>query len=335
MMIFWIGFLAFIGCLLALDLGVFHKTDEEPDTKSALRWTLVWVLVALAFSGFIYGAYSHHWFGIGLGPNGLPPLGLNGLPLDPATAGKTAAMDFITGYLIEYSLSLDNIFVIAMIFTFFKIPGKYQHRALFWGIIGAIVLRGALILAGTALVSRFEWVLYLFGFFLVFTAIKMLFKGDEEIDPEHSWIVKGVRKFYPVSPVLVNNHFFTKLPDGRKAVTRLFLALVLIENTDLIFALDSIPAIFAVTKDPFIVFTSNIFAILGLRSLFFALSAMLNKFHLLKYSIVAVLGFVGVKMLVVYFEIHISSPISLTVIVTSLTLGVVASLAFPPKTTSP
>ncbi|HSQ41625.1 MAG TPA: TerC family protein [Fibrobacteraceae bacterium] len=315
--LFWIGFLAFIGCLLALDLGVFHKTDDEPTVASALRWTFVWVLVGLSFAGFIYGAYDHHWFGIGLDVQG-----------NHLRDGRLAAVDFVTGYLIEYSLSLDNIFVMAMIFSFFGIPGKYQHRTLFWGILGAIVLRAALILAGTALVRSFDWILYVFGAFLVFTAVKMLFKGDEEIDPEHNWVVRAVRKIYPVSANLDGHRFMTRLPDGKKAATRLLLALVMVESTDVVFALDSIPAIFAVTTDPFLVFTSNIFAILGLRSLFFALSAMLDKFHLLKYSIVGILAFVGLKMLVAHW-LHLSSPVSLAVIVAALGLGVSLSLLFP------
>jgi len=316
--IFWIGFIALIGCLLALDLGVFHKKDSEPNAKEALRWTLVWVAVGLAFSGFIFGAYSHHWFGIGLNSAGMALLD-----------GKTAMLDYITGYLIEYSLSLDNIFVMAIIFGYFKIPGKYQHRVLFWGILGAIGMRAAMILAGTALVRTFEWTLYVFGLFLVFTAIKMLFKGDDEVDPEHGWIVRAVRKIIPVSSELHGNKFFAKLPDGRKAATRLFLALVVIENTDVVFAVDSIPAIFAVTTDPFLVFTSNIFAIMGLRSLYFALHAMLNMFHLLKYSIVFILAFVGVKMLIINW-VHVTSAISLAVIVVSLTAGIVASRLIPP-----
>jgi tellurite resistance protein TerC len=319
--LFWIGFLALIGCLLALDLGVFHKKDTEPSTKEALRWTLVWVAVGVAFSGFIFGAYNGHWFGIGLDSMGLALLD-----------GKTAAINYLTGYVVEYSLSLDNIFIMAMIFGFFKIPGKYQHRVLFWGILGAIVLRAVMILAGTALVRAFDWTLYVFGAFLVFTAVKMLFKGDDEVDPEHSWIVRQVHKMYPISPNLDGHKFFTRLPDGRKAATRLFLALVFIENTDVVFAVDSIPAIFAVTTDPFLVFTSNIFAIMGLRSLYFALSAMLSKFHLLKFSLVFVLGFVGVKMLIVKW-VHIPPVASLAAIVTALALGVVASLLFPPKET--
>jgi len=317
LIIFWVGFVAFIGCLLAMDLGLFHKKDSEPSAKEALHWTFVWVCVGLAFSGFIYGAYSHHWFGIGLNSAGQTLLD-----------GKTATLNYITGYLIEYSLSLDNIFVMALIFTYFKIPGKYQHRVLFWGILGAIILRASMILAGTALVRAFDWTLYVFGAFLVFTAVKMLFKGDDDVDPEHGILIRTMHKFYPVSSELDGNKFFTRLFDGRKAVTRLFVTLIVIENTDVVFAVDSIPAIFAVTTDPFLVFTSNIFAIMGLRSLYFALNAMLNAFHLLKYSIVFILGFVGVKMLIVKW-VHIPSAVSLAVIVVALALGVIASRLIP------
>ena len=314
LILLWIGFAVFIGALLALDLGVFHKNDTEPTTKDALRWTFIWILVGLSFSGVIYGAYNFHWFGIGLSNSGT-------VQLD----GWAAVINYLTGYIIEYSLSLDNIFVIALIFGYFRIPCKYQHRVLFWGILGAIILRAGMILAGTALVRAFDWTLYFFGAFLVFTAIRMLVKKDEEIDPEHCFIVKLVRRVYPVATEIKGHNFFTHLPDGKKAVTRLFLALVLIENTDVVFAVDSIPAIFSVTTDPFIVFTSNIFAILGLRSLYFALSAMLNRFHLLKYSLVFILAYVGVKMLVVSW-IHPPAWVSLCVIIAALFAGIVASL---------
>ncbi|OPZ60510.1 MAG: Inner membrane protein alx [Deltaproteobacteria bacterium ADurb.Bin510] len=313
--IFWIGFIVIIGGLLALDLGVFHKEDAEPSARSALRWTLVWATLALIFTGFVYGAYSHHWFGIGLAADG-----------HVATRGGEAALQYLTGYLIEYTLSMDNIFVIALIFGFFQIPPRFQHRVLFWGIMGAIVMRGVMILAGAALVTRFSWIMYVFGAFLIFTAIKMLFSGDEKVDPEHSWVIKLTKKFFPVTHELDGNHFFTKLESGKWAATPLLLALVFIENTDLLFAVDSIPAIFAITTDPFIVFTSNIFAIMGLRSLYFALQAMLNRFHLLKYSLVFILAYVGVKMLIVYFGIHIPALASLGVIAAALGAGVLASL---------
>jgi len=313
--LFWIGFLAIIGALLALDLGVFHKQDTEPNAREALRWTFVWVLVALAFAGFIYGAYGNHWFGIGLSGKGTV-----------VDSGREAAVQYLTGYLIEYTLSMDNIFVIALIFSFFHVPPRFQHRVLFWGILGAILMRGAMIIAGAALVARFSWIIYVFGAFLIFTALKMLFSTDEKVDPEHSWVIKATKKFFPVTHVFDGHNFFTRLSNGRRAATPLFLALVFIENTDILFAVDSIPAIFAITTDPFIVFTSNIFAIMGLRSLYFALQAMLNRFHLLKYSLVFILAFVGVKMLITYFHIHISALASLGVIALALGLGVAASL---------
>jgi tellurite resistance protein TerC len=273
------------------------------------------VLVALAFAVFIYGAYDQHWFGIGLSGKGTV-----------IETGKEAALQYLTGYLIEYTLSMDNIFVIALIFSFFHIPPRFQHRVLFWGILGAIVMRGAMIIAGAALVARFSWIMFAFGAFLILTALKMLFSGDEKVDPEHSWVIKTTKRFFPVTHAFDGHHFFTRLPNGRWAATPLFLALIFIENTDVLFAVDSIPAIFAITIDPFIVFTSNIFAIMGLRSLYFALQAMLNRFHLLKYSLVFILAFVGVKMLITYFHIHISALWSLGVIACALNLGVAASL---------
>jgi len=321
-LLFWIGFIVFIGVLLAIDLGAFHKQDQEPSSLDALRMTLIWVAVALAFSGFIYGAYQHHWLGIGRDALGIVQ-----------TDGKSAMLDFITGYLIEYSLSLDNIFVIALVFAYFKIPGKYQHRVLFWGILGAIVMRAGMILAGTAMVRAFDWMLYFFGAFLLFTAVKMLRNSDEEIHPDQSLLVRLLRKLFPVSTAMDGNHFITRLPDGRKAVTLLLVTLVVVENTDVLFAVDSIPAIFAVTCDPFIVFTSNIFAILGLRSLYFALNAILKRFHLLKFSIVFILAFVGAKMLVSKW-IHITSMASLIVIFVALVLGIAMSFLFPPKSES-
>ena len=306
--LFWIGFLVIIGSLLALDLGLFHKQDTEPNAREAIRWTGVWVLVALAFAGFIFGAYDQKWLGIGQGLNG-----------SMTATGREAVLQYLTGYLIEYTLSMDNIFVIALIFSFFHVPPRYQHRVLFWGILGAIVMRAAMIIAGAALVARFSWIMYVFGVFLILTALKMLFSHDEKVDPEHSLVIK-------VTHLFDGHRFFTRLSDGRRAATPLFLALVFIENTDVLFAVDSIPAIFAITTDPFIVFTSNIFAIMGLRSLYFALQAMLRRFHLLKYSLVFILAYVGVKMLIVYLDIHIPAMASLGVIALALGLGVAASL---------
>ncbi len=317
---FWIGFVALVIGMLALDLGVFNKKDHEIGTKEALRWTAMWVCVALAFNVFIYFAYEHHWLGIGH------------IPGWPQTEGHDAALNFFTGYLVEKSLSLDNIFVIALIFRSFGIPRILQHRVLFWGILGALVMRGAMIGAGAALVMRFTWMIYVFGAFLVFTALKMHFSGEEEeqtIDPDQTWLVRMVRRFFPVAPGLEGAHFFTRI-DGKRAVTPLFLVLLVIESSDLLFAVDSIPAIFAITTDPFLVFTSNILAILGLRSLYFALAAMLEQFRYLKTSLIFVLGFVGIKMLASGY-VHLPSWISLIVIVAMLGAGIAASHWIPEK----
>jgi tellurite resistance protein TerC len=265
--------------------------------------------------------------------------------------GQTAAMQFLAGWLTEYSLSVDNLFVIALIFSYFKIPAKFQHRVLFWGIIGALVARGVMIFAGTALVSRFEWLLYLLGAFLVYTGVKMaLSNEDEERDFDKMLVVKLTRKIFPLTTELEGEHFFVRHA-GKIAATPLLLVLVIIETTDVIFAVDSIPAIIGITRDEFIIFTSNVFAILGLRSLFFALAALMDKFHYLKYSLSFVLAFVGVKMLLEGVQhvrtllgkvttipswlewlpdhaIHVPTAVSLGVIVASLTLGVVASLLY-------
>ncbi len=308
----WFLFILLILALLFLDLGVFHKQNKVISAKEALLWTMFWVALALLFNIFIFYAYSHNWLGIGLGEHALK-------------SGKDAALKFFTGYIIEKSLSLDNIFVIAMIFSYFKVEGKYQHRVLFWGILGALVMRGAMILAGTALIQTFDWMIYVFGGFLILTAGKMLFSGDEEIEPEKNFLIRAARKFFPVSPKFEGEKFFTVLDDGRKAVTPMFLVLLIIESTDLLFAVDSIPAIFAVTTDPFIVFTSNVFAILGLRSLYFALAAMIDQFRYLKISLVAVLAYVGVKMILSH-HYPIPTGLSLGIIAGILCAGVAASL---------
>jgi tellurite resistance protein TerC len=311
----WVGFLLLIGFFLALDLGVFHKKDEVVSTKSALRWTAVWFVVAMLFNVAIYFGYESHLWGMGLAEGS-------------EHSGKAAAQSFLAGYLVEQSLSLDNIFVIALVFKFFRVPPQFQHRVLFWGILGAIILRITMILAGAALIQNFKFTTYIFGGFLVFTAIKMATsKGDEQFDPEDSWIVKQTRKFITISPNFEGNKFFTVV-DGKKIATPLFLVLLVVEASDIIFAVDSIPAIFGVTTDPFIVFTSNIFAIMGLRSLYFALSSMLREFAYLKHSLVVVLGFVGVKMLIAGppINFHIPPLASLGVIVFSLAVGIVASL---------
>jgi tellurite resistance protein TerC len=309
----WFLFILLILSLLFLDLGVFHKQDKVISAKEAILWTIFWVILALLFNVFIYYAYSHNWLGIGLSEHALK-------------SGKDAALKFFTGYIIEKSLSLDNIFVIAMIFSYFKVEGKYQHRVLFWGILGALILRGAMILAGTALIQTFDWMIYVFGGFLIVTAGKMLFAGDEEIDPEKNILIKAARKLFPVSPTFEEQKFFTKV-NGNKAITPLFLVLLIVESTDVLFAVDSIPAIFAVTTDPFIVFTSNVFAILGLRSLYFALAAMIGMFHYLKISLVFVLAYVGVKMILSH-HYPIPTSLSLGIIAIALGAGVAASLLF-------
>jgi tellurite resistance protein TerC len=318
MIFFWLGFVALVCCMLALDLGVFNKKDHEIGTREALRWTGVWVAVSLLFSIFIYFAYQNHWLGIGH------------IPGWPQSSGRDATLNFLTGYIVEKSLSLDNIFVMAIIFKSFAIPRMLQHRVLFWGILGALVMRGVMIGAGAALVMRFSWIMYIFGFFLVYTALKMHFAGDEHqenIDPEKNQLVRIARKIFPVSPGLDGHKFFTRI-DGRLAITPLLLVLLIIESTDLLFAVDSIPAIFAITTDPFLIFTSNILAILGLRSLYFALAAMMEQFRHLKTSIIFVLGFVGIKMLIVDF-MHIPSWLSLLIILLTLGAGVGASHFFP------
>ena len=306
-MIIWIGFLVLILFFLALDLGVFHKTSHQITTKEALAWTTVWVTISLAFSGVIYLIYER-----GLVDN------MNNL------SSTKAVLKYLTGYLIELSLSLDNIFVIAVIFSYFGIPKLYQHRVLFWGIIGAIFFRALLILVGIVLINKFAWMTFVFGAILLYSAYKMLVHGDKEIDPRRNPAVKMVKRFFPVSKHFDGNRFFVKRKHMR-AATPLFIALVVVETTDIIFALDSIPAILAITTDPFLVFSSNIFAILGLRSLFFVLASMLDKFKLLKYSLVFILAFVGVKMLLVNFA-HFPEWLSLVVIVIALASGILTSL---------
>lgn len=308
---FWIGFLILVFILLALDLGVFHKKDKAIGTKEALLWTAFWIFLSLVFNLFIYFAYEHHWLGIGL------HVGHN-------LGGHEAALKYFTGYVIEKSLSLDNIFVIAMIFAYFNVPNIYQHRVLFWGILGALIMRGIMIAAGAVLIERFDWMIYVFGAFLIFTAIRMLLQKDEEVHPDDNPLVKLARKIYPVTNYYEGHKFFT-FQNGKRAITPLFLVLLVIESTDVIFAVDSIPAIFAVTTDPYIVFTSNVFAILGLRSLYFALAAMISKFRYLKVSIVIVLIYVGIKMLISQLY-HIPTLLSLTIILLILGIGIVASL---------
>jgi tellurite resistance protein TerC len=278
----WIGFFVLFIGVLALDLGVLHRESKVMKVQQALGWTLVWVLVALSFTGLVYGVYEHHWFDWRVSPD--------------APRGGEAALQYVTGYLLEWSLSVDNIFVIAVIFTYMKIPPLYQYRVLFWGIVGAIVLRGAMIAAGAALIHAFDWMFYVFGAILLLSAARMLKSDDDQFDPGKSVLVKIARRVYPVTDKLDGERFFTMV-NGARAATPLFVTLLLVDFADVVFAVDSIPAIFAVTQEPFIVFTSNAFAILGLRALYFLLAGMMDRFAYLKLGLAAVLVFVGAKML--------------------------------------
>lgn len=306
-MLVWGIFIAFIVVFLALDLGVFNRTPHVIKTKEAAIWTSIWVTVALSFSGVIFWLFNE---GLVDNPTDLTP--------------QTAVLKYITGYLIELSLSIDNVFVIAVVFSSFSIPQKYQHEVLFWGIIGAVVFRALMIFFGVALINKFDWIIYVFGVFLLFTAFKMLFhKEEEKFDPKKSKIFRFLKKFFPVTANMDGDKFFVKRM-GVTAATPLFVALITIELTDILFALDSIPAILAITADPFIVFSSNILAILGLRSMYFLISRMISKFKYISYSLVVILAFVGVKMII---SEHVEIPewLSLTVIGASLILGIVIS----------
>ena len=311
-MFVWIAFIALILVFLALDLGVFHKDEHVIKTKEAAIWTAIWVTVALAFSGVIYWLFDANYIA---NPTNLTP--------------NKAVIKYITGYLIELSLSVDNVFVIAVIFSSFSIPPLYQHRVLFWGILGAIVFRAFMIVFGVALITRFDWIIYVFGVFLLYTAFKMLKSDNEDFDPRNSFIFKQIKKIFPISTKMNGHDFFIKKM-GVRAATPLFVALVVIELTDILFALDSIPAILAITTNPFIVFSSNILAILGLRSMYFLISRMLQKFKYINYSLVVILAFVGIKMLLSH---HVEFPewLSLSVIAIALIGGVAASMMLSEK----
>ncbi len=298
--IFWILFNAFVLIMLALDLGIFHRKTHEVSVKEALTWTFVWIFLALVFNIIIY-----FW------------------------RGHQQALEFFTGYLIEKALSVDNIFVFIMIFTYFQIPTKYQHKVLFWGIIGALIMRVIFIFAGVALLEKFHFTIYIFGALLVFTGIKMFNHNNSNIEPDKNPVVKFFKKFMPVTQTLHEDKFFTRI-DGRRFATPLFLVLILIETTDLIFAVDSIPAILAITQDQFIVYTSNVFAILGLRSLYFALAGIIHRFWLLSYGLAIVLVFVGVKMILIDFY-KIPIEWSLLFIATTIAASVFLSLKIKQK----
>jgi tellurite resistance protein TerC len=298
--VFWIGFNVFVAIMLALDLGVFHRKTHKVSVKEAVIWTGVWITLAIIFNLLIY-----------------------------FDMGKTKALEFLTGYVIEYSLSVDNIFVFILIFSFFQVNEKYQHKVLFWGILGALIMRAIFIFAGVALINRFQWIIYIFGGFLVITGIRMLLHSESKIEPEKNPIVRFFRKFLPVTDTMHEDKFFIK-KNSKSYATPLFLVLLIIESSDLIFAVDSIPAILAISQDSFIVYTSNIFAILGLRSLYFAISGIMEYFRFLKIGLAFVLTFVGVKMCTSNF-IEIPVIYSLLVIISILLISVVASVLIKKK----
>ena len=288
MTLVWVGFLLFIGVILALDLGVFNKEAHVVKVREALLFAAGSVVLALLFTGFVYWAYDAHWRGLGLGIDAIDKT---------QNDGRLAAVKFLTGYVIELSLSMDNVFVIALIFAHLRVPARQQHRVLFWGILGALAMRGAMIGVGAVLVTRFHWVLYLFGLFLLYTGVKMLLAKAEDEAPGESGIIRYMRRHFPITDRYHESHFVVNL-NGKNFLTPLAVALVLVETTDLIFAVDSIPAIFAITADPFLVFTSNVFAILCLRNLYFGLAGLIDKFRYLKTSLAIILALVGAKMLV-------------------------------------
>lgn len=306
----WLGFFLVYLTLLALDLGVLHRESRVLSVRQALAWTFVWILVALSFGLVVYGAYEYQWFDLNAAAS--------------ASSGREALLQYVTGYILEWSLSVDNIFVIAIIFAYMKIPLAYQYRVLFWGIVGAIVLRGAMIAAGSVLIHTFDWMFYVFGAVLVLSAVRMLRSEEEAYDPGKSILVRFARRVYPVTEQLDGERFFTRV-NGRSAATPLFVTLLFVDFADVVFAVDSIPAIFGVTQDSFIVFTSNAFAILGLRSLYFAVAGLMALFKYIKMSLVFILGFVGIKMLLAN-HVEISNVLSLAVILAFLSIGVLASV---------
>jgi tellurite resistance protein TerC len=294
------GFFAFVIAMLLIDLKFFHAHEHDPTPRESGIWVAVWVGVAIAF-GVIHFAWK----------------------------GSHATAEYFAGYLIEYSLSVDNMFVFVLIFTYFQVPLAFQHQVLFYGILGAMVFRGIFIALGVTLISNFEWIIYVFGAFLIFTAVRIA-RGTGEVHPEQNPILRAVQKRLPATTRYDGQKLFT-IENGKRLATPLFIVLLFIELTDIVFAVDSIPAIFAVTKDPFIVLTSNVFAILGLRALYFLLADIMDRFHLLKYGLAVVLGFVGTKMLLEGIHVHIPILISLGVIIVTLGVTVVLSLKIPPR----
>jgi len=296
----WIGFHVFVFIMLALDLGVFHKKDKAISVKESLYWTLAWVAMAMIFN---LGVYKY--------------------------MGQTEAYEFLTCYILEKSLSVDNIFVMTIIFGYFKVLPKYQHRVLFWGILGALVMRILFIVGGVSLIEKFHFILYFFGAFLIYTGIKMLLSGEAEVDPENDLVYKYSKKFFKMTPEFHGHHFFVMI-DGIRHMTPLFLVLLIIESTDVIFALDSIPATLSVTKNSFVAYTSNIFAILGLRSLYFAFAGVVNLFRYLTYALSAVLVFIGVKMLIEHWYV-IPTSTSLLIVIGTIGVSVLVSILIPEK----
>jgi len=309
--ILWIGFLTLVLVLLAFDLGVHRKRPHVLSLREALAWTAFYVLLALAFCVFIYFIYQNNWLGAGV---------------DRARdlTGAEAALRFFTAWLLEWSLSLDNIFVIALIFSFFQVPAGQQHRVLFWGILGAVVLRAMMILAGASLVHRFNWIVYVFGGLLLFTAVRLLVARHDNLTPERNPLVRFCRRCFPMTDGYRGSAFFVR-EGGRLYATPLALSLLVVESTDLLFAVDSIPAAFAITTDSFLVFTSNIFAVLGLRALYFALAGLLDRFRYLKMSLVFILAFVGLKF-ILSPHFHIPVWVSLVLIVGFMGVGFLASV---------
>jgi len=300
---FWAGFIVFVIIMLVLDLGVFHRKSHIVPVKEAIIWSAVWITLAMVFMGLIYMFEEE---------------------------GRRKSLEFLTGYVIEYSLSVDNIFVFILIFSFFAVDERYQHKILFWGIIGALIMRAIFIFAGVALINKFHFIIYIFGAFLIFTGIRMLFHKETEIDPDKNPVVRFFRKFLPVTDKTVGDKLFV-VSNGKRFATPLFIVLVIIETSDLIFAVDSIPAILGISKDPFIVFTSNIFAIMGLRSLYFAISGIVQYFRYLKIGLAFVLTFVGLKMVSSLIGLEISVIISLAIIISILGVSVIASLIHKKK----
>ncbi|MBL1150251.1 MAG: TerC family protein [Armatimonadetes bacterium] len=314
-LVLWLAFCGLILVFLGLDLGVFHRTAHKVSMKEALIWTGVWISLALAFNAGIFLFWER-------------------IQPGSSISSDEAGMAFLAGYLVEYSLSVDNIFVFLVVFRYFALPEAFRHRILFWGIIGALIFRAIFIAIGAALLERFTWMMLLFGAFLIFTGVKMVLIRERKLEPERNPVVRLFRRFIPVTQTYVAQKFFTRI-DGRLWATPLLIVLLVIEMTDLVFAVDSIPAIFAITSDPFLVFTSNVFAILGLRSLFFALSGLMERLHLLSYGLAAILVFVGAKMLYGYGEKFVvpewpkfSVGLSLAIIATILAVTVAASLIF-------